>query len=252
MILLPAIDILDGKPVRLIQGDYAKASQVAGSVLDTARAFEQAGAQFVHLVDLDGAREGKPVNRDLIIRTAQMLSIPVEVGGGIRTESDAQTYLDGGVERIILSTAALEDPDLVERLVRAYPGRIAAGLDCRDGQVKVAGWLVDGGVSIEEAVRRMDQAGIRTMIITDISRDGMLSGPSFELYSRLRLLISPDCELIASGGIASIDDLARLQQEGAVGGAIAGKAIYSGAIDLKDALELLSPTEPVSENGGVC
>lgn len=239
MIVLPAIDILGGKPVRLIQGDYSQASQVAASVTETAKAFEKAGASFLHLVDLDGARQGFPVNRDLIVQTARSLSIPVEAGGGIRTLDQARDYLDHGVERVILSTAALKDPAVVARLVEAYPGRIAAGLDCRNGQVRVAGWLEDGGMSIEEAVQAMEKAGIQTMIITDISKDGMLSGPSFDLYKRLRPLLQDSTQLIASGGISSLEDLCALQKDGAVQGAITGKAIYSGALDLGKAVETL-------------
>lgn len=237
MLLLPAIDILGGKPVRLKQGDYSQASQVAASVLETAKDFEKAGAEFVHLVDLDGAKAGYPVNQDLILHTANALSIPVEVGGGIRSEADARAYLEGGVERVIVSTAALADPDLLASLIKDYPGRIAAGLDCKDGQVKVSGWLADSGVSIEEAVLKMEKAGVETLIITDISKDGMLSGPSFGLYETLAPLSS--CRLIASGGISSLDDLLRLQKEGHVYGAIAGKAIYSGAVDVQQALQAL-------------
>lgn len=238
MILLPAIDILDGKPVRLRQGDYNQASQVATSVLETAKAFEADGAKWVHLVDLDGAKVGHPVNDKLILQTANELSIPVEVGGGIRTESQARDYLDGGVERIILSTAALADLDLVKRLALDYPNRIAVGLDCKDSRVKISGWLEDGGVMIEDAVQTMEQAGIRTLIVTDISRDGMLSGPSHELYKKLGKLTT--CDLIASGGISCLKDLEKLKNDGFVAGAITGKAIYSGKIDLKSALECLN------------
>ncbi|MDO4663616.1 MAG: 1-(5-phosphoribosyl)-5-[(5-phosphoribosylamino)methylideneamino]imidazole-4-carboxamide isomerase [Erysipelotrichaceae bacterium] len=238
MIVLPAIDILEGKPVRLRQGDYNQASQVAASVLETAKSFEANGAKWVHLVDLDGAKAGHPVNDELILQTANALSIPVEVGGGIRSESQARAYLDGGIERIILSTAALADLDLVKRLSNDYPGRIAVGLDCKDMRVKISGWLEDGGVMIEDAVKTMEQAGIRTLIVTDIRRDGMLSGPSHELYQKLAKLTT--CDIIASGGISSLEDLEKLQNDGNVAGAITGKAIYSGAIDLKSALSVLA------------
>ncbi|WP_317300983.1 1-(5-phosphoribosyl)-5-[(5-phosphoribosylamino)methylideneamino]imidazole-4-carboxamide isomerase [Allobaculum stercoricanis] len=238
MILLPAIDILEGKPVRLRQGDYNQANQVAASVLETAQSFAASEATWVHLVDLDGAKAGRPINDALILQTAQALSIPVEVGGGIRNESQARMYLDGGVERVILSTAALADLNLVKRLAKAYPGRIAVGLDCKDSRVKVSGWLEDGGVMIEDAVQMMEEAGIQTLIVTDICRDGMLSGPSYELYRKLSKLTT--CDLIASGGIASLEDLEQLEKEGNVVGAITGKAIYSGAIDLKPALMMLN------------
>ena len=249
MILLPAIDILGGKPVRLRQGDYNQASQVAASVLETARSFEQDGAEFIHLVDLDGAKAGHPVNDELILETANSVSIPVEIGGGIRTEEQARRYLDGGVHRIILSTAALANPQLVETLCRAYPGRIAAGLDCKDNRVKVAGWLEDGGVEIEEAIARMEKLGISTIIITDISKDGMLTGPAFDLYERLAPLT--DCDLIASGGIACLDDLKKLKADGAVAGAITGKAVYAGAIDLKEAIEATRDSDSGVENSDI-
>lgn len=235
MIILPAIDILDGKPVRLVQGDYNQVSQVADSVLDTAKQFEQQGAPFVHLVDLDGAKAGCPVNRERILETARALSIPVEVGGGIRTKEQAAGYLDNGVERVILSTAALQQPELVRELAAQYPGRIAAGLDCLNGQVKVAGWLEDGGVTIEQAVALMKELGVDTLIVTDISRDGMLSGASCDLYRQLSAIT--DAKLIASGGIASIDDIRALAKLDLYG-AITGKAIYSGRLDLEEAIAL--------------
>lgn len=238
MIVLPAIDILGGKPVRLRQGDYNQASQVAASVLDTAKSFEADGAQWVHLVDLDGAKAGHPVNDELILQTANSISIPVEVGGGIRNEVQARAYLDGGVQRVILSTAALADLDLVKRLAADYPGRVAVGLDCMNSRVKIAGWLEDGGVMIEDAVQTMEKAGIQTLIVTDISKDGMLSGPSHDLYQKLAKLTK--CDLIASGGISCLEDLEKLQQDGNVAGAITGKALYSGKIDLKSALETLN------------
>ncbi len=233
MIILPAIDIINGKPVRLIQGDYGQVSQVAESVLDTAKQFEAAGADFVHLVDLDGAKAGHPVNAGLILETANSISIPCEIGGGIRTEEQARTYLDGGLERVILSTAALEDPDLVARLVADYPGRIAAGLDCRDGRVKVAGWLKDGGQTIEEAIASMEKLGVDTFIVTDIAKDGMLQGASVDLMERLSRLT--DGKLIASGGVSSMDDVRALADLGLYG-AISGKALYTGDLDLKEAI----------------
>lgn len=243
MILLPAIDILGGKPVRLRQGDYNQVSQVAASVVETAKSFEADGAKFIHLVDLDGAKAGHPVNDELVLQTANSVSIPVEIGGGIRTEADARHYLDGGVQRVILSTAALSNPKLVESLCKAYPGRIAAGLDCKDGRVKVAGWLEDGGVQIEEAIARMEKLGVETIIITDISKDGMLCGPAFDLYNHLAPLTQ--CKLIASGGVACLEDLLKLQADGSTAGAIMGKAIYSGKIDLKQALKATSQEDAV-------
>lgn len=234
MIILPAIDILGGKPVRLKKGDYAKVSQVADSVLETAKAFEAEGAQFLHMIDLDGAKAGLPVNQDLVLETARTLNIPVEIGGGIRTAKQARMYLEGGVKRVILSTAALENPALIAALAAEFPGRIAAGLDCDQGRVKVNGWLEDGGVTIEEAIRQMEAIGIETLIITDISKDGMLEGPSFDLYKRLAG--QSRCKIIASGGISSQEDLVQLAKSGDVAGAICGKALYSGCVKLDQAL----------------
>lgn len=244
MILIPAIDILNGKPVRLKQGDYNQASSVADSVLETAKAFEKAGAQWLHLVDLDGAKEGKPTNQALILETIQSVSIPVEIGGGIRSFEDAKAYLDGGAARVILSTAALQKPELVTQLVKLYPGQIAAGLDCLNGEVKLSGWLENSGTSIEQAIQQMQAAGIQTLIITDISKDGMLVGPSFALYNRLAPQTT--CQIIASGGISNLDDLLTLERDQSVAGAIVGKAIYSGNIDLPTALNALEKQSEAS------
>lgn len=241
MILLPAIDILNGKPVRLKQGDYNQASNVADSVLDTAKAFEKAGAQWLHLVDLDGAREGRPINFDLICEVIDQVNIPVEIGGGIRSLENAQSYLEKGAARVILSTAALQNPALISKLATQYPGKIAAGLDCLNGEVKLAGWLENSGTQIESAIQAMEKAGIQTLIITDISKDGMLVGPAFDLYKRLAPLTSST--IIASGGISSLEDLLTLQKDQSVGGAIVGKAIYSGNIDLSKAIQALSEEE---------
>lgn len=241
MILLPAIDILNGKPVRLKQGDYNQASSVADSVLDTAKSFEKAGAKWLHLVDLDGAREGRPINHDLICEVIEQVNIPVEIGGGIRTLENAQSYLEKGAARVILSTAALQNPELISKLAEKYPGQIAAGLDCLKGEVKLAGWLENSGTQIEEAIQAMEKAGIQTLIITDISKDGMLVGPAFELYKRLAPLTSST--IIASGGISSLEDLLTLQKDQSVGGAIVGKAIYSGNINLEKAIKALSEEE---------
>ena len=245
MILIPAIDILNGKPVRLKQGDYNQASAVADSVMDTAKAFEQAGAEWLHLVDLDGAKDGKPTNQALILDTIQSLSIPIEIGGGIRTFEDAKTYLDGGAARVILSTAALQKPELVAKLVELYPGKVAAGLDCLHGEVKLSGWLENSGTSIEKAIAMMQDAGIQTLIITDISKDGMLVGPSFDLYNRLAPQTT--CQIIASGGISSLEDLLALQADQSVSGAIVGKAIYSGKVELPKALNALKEAQDSKE-----
>lgn len=235
MIILPAIDILSGRPVRLRQGDYNQASQVAESVLDTAKSFEADGADWIHMVDLDAAKAGKPVNHEIILEAAKSVSIPVEIGGGIRSVEDARLYLDGGVQRVILGTAALNNPELVETLTRDYPGRIAVSLDARDGRVKVAGWQEDGGVLLDDAVRDMEKAGVSTLIVTDIAKDGMLQGPSFDLMEHLSSITT--CDLVASGGVSCADDIRKLAAQNLYG-AIAGKALYAGRLDLKEAIAI--------------
>ena len=234
MIILPAIDIIDGKPVRLVQGDYARKEVVASSVEDTARSFEQAGAGFVHLVDLDGAKAGKSLNRDLIIRTARSLSIPVEVGGGIRTMETIEDYLENGVARVILGTSALQDPELLQQVVQQYGERIAVGLDCRNGRVSVSGWLEDSDQDYLSFARAMEKMGVKTLIFTDISRDGTLSGPNLEMLAALKEAVN--VQIIASGGIKDlsyIEDLAALD----LYGAITGKAMYAGTLNLAEAIE---------------
>lgn len=233
MIIFPAIDILGGKPVRLRQGDYNQASQVAADVLGTAASFENDGAEFIHLVDLDGARAGHPVNDELILKAANALHIPAEVGGGIRTKADAKRYLDHGMHRIILGTAALEDLQMVKDLCEEYGDRIAVSLDARDGRVMVAGWLEDGGIELDDAVKQMEEAGVQTLIVTDIRKDGMLMGPSFGLMEHLSSFT--DCQLVASGGVSQLSDIERLAKQNLYG-AIAGKAIYSGSLSLKEAI----------------
>lgn len=234
MIILPAIDIIDGKPVRLVQGDYSRKEVVASSVEETARSFEEAGAEFVHLVDLDGAKAGKSQNRDLIVSTAKSLSIPVEVGGGIRTMETIADYLENGVARVILGTSALQDPALLQEAVEEYGERIALGLDCRDGKVSVSGWLQDSDQDYLSFAKAMEKAGVKTLIFTDISRDGTLGGPNLEMLKALRSAVN--VQIIASGGIrdlSHIEDLAALD----LYGAITGKAMYAGTLDLKEAIE---------------
>lgn len=234
MILLPAIDILSGKPVRLIQGDYKQVSQVADSIVETAKTFEAAGAKWLHMVDLDGAKEGRPVNREHILQTVQTVNMQVEVGGGIRDAKTAKDYLDHGVARVIFGTAALSDPAMIRELTEEYKERIAVSLDAKEGRVMVAGWLEDGGMALDDAVALMEEAGVQTMIVTDISKDGMLAGPSFDLMEHLSKI--SNARFVASGGVSSLDDVRKLAAQNLYG-AIAGKALYSGALPLKEALQ---------------
>lgn len=234
MIIIPAVDMINGAPVRLYQGDYEKKEVVADSVLDTVLSFQNSGAEYVHMVDLDGARSGRRENAGLITAAAGMLKIPVEAGGGIRTFEDVSYYIENGVDRVILGTAALRDEELLKKALEHYGSRIAVGMDCRSGYVSTAGWLQDSSCMYLDFAEKMEKLGVRTLVFTDISRDGTLSGPNFEMLERLQQNCS--CNIIASGGIHSLEDIARLAEMNLYG-AIVGKALYSGDIDLRAAVE---------------
>ena len=235
MIILPAIDIIDRKPVRLYQGDYAQKEIVGSSVMELAKNFEQSGAEYIHLVDLDGAKEGKRVNHEIILETAHALDVPVEVGGGIRTMAQIESYLENGIDRVILGTSAMEDPQLLQDALRRYGERIAVGIDCRDGLVYGRGWLEASELHYITFAKQLEEMGVQTVIVTDISKDGTLSGPNTEMLAALKDQIG--MRIIASGGIRSIEDIAALKQLGLYG-AITGKAMYHGTLDLKAAISL--------------
>ncbi len=234
MIIIPAVDMISGAPVRLYQGDYDKKETVAESVLDTVLSFEQNGAEYVHMVDLDGARSGRRENAGLITAAAGMLKIPVEAGGGIRTLEDIRYYIENGVSRVILGTAAVNDEALLKQALAEYGERIAVGMDCRNGRVSTAGWLQNSSCMYLDFAAKMESLGVRTLIFTDISRDGTLSGPNFEMLDSLRQHCG--CDIIASGGVHNLDDIVRLAEMDLYG-AIIGKALYSGDIDLRAAVE---------------
>ncbi len=235
MIILPAIDIIDRKPVRLYQGDYAQKEIVGSSVMELAKNFEQSGAEYIHLVDLDGAKEGKRVNHEIILETAHALDVPVEVGGGIRTMAQIESYLENGIDRVILGTSAMEDPQLLQDALRRYGERIAVGIDCRDGLVYGRGWLEASELHYITFARQLEEMGVQTVIVTDISKDGTLSGPNTDMLAALKE--QSGMRIIASGGIRSIEDIAALKQLGLYG-AITGKAMYHGTLDLKAAISL--------------
>ena len=240
MKLLPAIDLLGGNCVRLFRGDFDTAHQVADAPLSTARSFQKAGSGWIHMVDLDGARTGDGINRPVILQVAQNTSLKVEVGGGIRSMDAIDTYLQGGVSRVILGSAALEDPALVKKAVEQYGERIAVGIDAKNGQVAARGWLSTSSVDYLTLAKQMENLGVSTIIYTDIAKDGMMLGPNFEQMKALRQAVS--CALEASGGIRSLEDLQQLQDIG-IDWAILGKSIYQGAIDLAKALEWAKTTE---------
>lgn len=235
MIILPAIDIIDRKPVRLYQGDYAQKEIVGSSVMELAKNFEQSGAEYIHLVDLDGAKEGKRVNHEIILETAHALDVPVEVGGGIRTMAQIESYLENGIDRVILGTSAMEDPQLLQDALCRYGERIAVGIDCRDGLVYGRGWLEASELHYITFAKQLEEMGVQTVIVTDISKDGTLSGPNTDMLAALKE--QSGMRIIASGGIRSIEDIAALKQLGLYG-AITGKAMYHGTLDLKAAISL--------------
>lgn len=235
MIILPAIDIIDRKPVRLYQGEYAQKEIVGSSVMELAKNFEQSGAEYIHLVDLDGAKEGKRVNHEIILETAHALDVPVEVGGGIRTMAQIESYLENGIDRVILGTSAMEDPQLLQDALRRYGERIAVGIDCRDGLVYGRGWLEASELHYITFAKQLEEMGVQTVIVTDISKDGTLSGPNTDMLAALKE--QSGMRIIASGGIRSIEDIAALKQLGLYG-AITGKAMYHGTLDLKAAISL--------------
>lgn len=231
MILLPAIDLKDGRVVRLLKGDFATVHQVADDPVTVARAFADAGAAWVHMVDLDGAKDGVRRNADAV-RAVCDTGLRVELGGGIRRLADIEAVFALGVERAVIGSAAVTDPDLVRRAVEAFgPGRIAVGVDARNGRVCTAGWVEDSGIEYREFARRMKALGARHFIFTDIDTDGTLAGPAYEKLAALAEAVGPDCRITASGGVGSNEDLRRLRETG-VYGAIVGKAYYTGAVDL--------------------
>lgn len=234
MILLPAIDIKDGTCVRLYQGDYATAQQVADSPLKTAQQFEKQGAAWLHMVDLDGAKERRPVNSEVFRSIVEGTGLSTELGGGIRDMQTIEMYLDMGISRIILGSAALQNPPLVREAVKKYGERIAVGIDARDGFAAADGWLEDSKVNYIELARVMENSGVRTIIYTDISRDGTLSGANLDGLEALSRAVS--CNIIASGGVRDIGDIRALRALNLYG-AICGKSLYQGTLDLREALE---------------
>lgn len=235
MIILPAIDILDGKPVRLYQGDYDKSSQVYSSVFDAAKMFERAGATYLHMVDLNGAKAANRVNQDLICEVAKNTDLKIEVGGGIRSMESVAYYLDHGVERVILGTAALEDEVFLKDAISQYGSRIVVGIDCKDGFVCGSGWLNKSDLYYLDFAKKMESFGVSTLICTDISKDGTLNGPNLEMLKNLKNHVS--CNIIASGGIRDLDHIKDCKNLGLYG-TIVGKAVYSHTLDLESALEL--------------
>jgi phosphoribosylformimino-5-aminoimidazole carboxamide ribotide isomerase len=239
VILFPAIDLKQGLAVRLEQGDMARATVFNRNPVAQAKAFEQQGFDYLHIVDLDGAFAGRPVNGAAVEAILAAIKIPLQLGGGIRDRATIDSWLAKGVARVIIGTAAVRNPDLVKDAARAYPGRVAVGLDARDGKVAVAGWAETSELSASQIAARFEDAGVAAIVYTDVSRDGMLKG--LNLDATIALADTVGIPVIASGGLASIDDVRALTVPRArkLAGAIVGRALYDGRLDAAAALALL-------------
>ena len=233
MILLPAIDMKDGQCVRLKKGEFSTVSQVADSAVETAKAFAAAGAKWIHMVDLDGARDGQRTNFPHIGEVIRTSGLSVELGGGIKTFADVDAVAGAGVARLVIGSAAVTHPEVVDYALEKYGVRVAVGIDCLNGRVRTAGWELDSGLSGLDLAQMMEEKGVKTLVFTDIATDGMLSGPNFDQLAALQKRVK--CNIVASGGVTTLDDVKRLRDMGLYG-AIIGKAYYAGTIDLEEAL----------------
>jgi phosphoribosylformimino-5-aminoimidazole carboxamide ribotide isomerase len=244
MILFPAIDLKDGQCVRLRQGLMSEATVFGDDPAAQARAFEQLGFEYLHVVDLNGAFEGEPVNVAAVRSILDSLSIPMQLGGGIRSLAQIENWLNEGVARVILGTVAVRDPQLVRESAAAFPGRVAVGIDARDGRVAIEGWAESSELSATELARRFEDAGVAAIIYTDISRDGLLTGLNLEATAALARDVS--IPVIASGGLAGIEDIRQMlrPEYAMLEGAIAGRALYDGRLDAKTALDMLHHNRP--------
>jgi phosphoribosylformimino-5-aminoimidazole carboxamide ribotide isomerase len=243
VILFPAIDLKNGEAVRLQQGDMARATVFNSDPAEQARIFAAQGFEYLHIVDLDGAFAGQPMNAAAVERILARVRIPVQLGGGIRDQATIEGWLAKGVTRVIIGTAAVRDPDFVRAAAKRFPGRVAVGLDARDGKVAVQGWAERSELSALDIAKRFEDAGVAAIIYTDIARDGMLKGLNIDATIALADAVS--IPVIASGGLASLDDIEVLLQPRAkkLAGAIAGRALYDGRLDAAVALQLIRSAE---------
>jgi len=237
MILYPAIDLKDGQCVRLLKGKMDAATVFSDDPAAQARAFQDAGAEWVHLVDLNGAFAGEPVNAGAVEAILAALDVPTQLGGGIRDMATIEAWLTKGLSRVILGTVAVENPDLVREAAKAFPGQVAVGLDAREGRVATRGWAEETNIQVTDLAREFEDAGIAAIIYTDINRDGAMGGPNIPATEALARAV--DLPVIASGGVSSMADLLALKATGVISGAISGRALYDGAIDLSSALKAL-------------
>ena len=234
MYIFPAIDLYDGKAVRLFKGDYQQMTVYSENPIEIARDFEAKGAKFIHMVDLEGARDGSTPNLSIVADVAQNTSLFVEIGGGIRDMETVETYLSAGVSRVILGTAAVNNEAFLREAVTKYGERIAVGADVKDGYIAIKGWLVQSAYTLEAFMEKMQSIGVRTIICTDISKDGAMKGTNRQLYRELSEKFSMD--IVASGGVSDMEDIRALTAMNLYG-AIIGKAYYTGAIDLAAAIQ---------------
>jgi len=234
MIIFPAIDIKDGQCVRLYKGEFSKTEVVSQDIIETAKNLQRDGAEFIHMVDLDGALKGKPGNLETISEILKNIDIPVELGGGIRSLETIENILGIGINRVILGTSALNNKKLVIEAVKKYGKKIVVGIDANNRKVAVEGWVKVSNVDYIEFAKNMEQIGVETIIFTDISRDGTLKGPNLEQLDEINSSVS--CNIIASGGIKNLEDIISIKKLG-IYGAITGKAIYAGTLNLKEAIK---------------
>lgn len=233
MVLYPAIDLKDGKCVRLVQGDFNDMTIFNNDPLKQAIMYQQSGAQYIHVVDLDGAKDGISKNTNIIKEMVNVLNIPIKVGGGIRSEQAIKSMLDIGVKRVIIGTKALEKPEFIKNMLLKYPNQVIVSIDAKDGYVAINGWQQQSDVDAKVFCKKLVEFGLKTIVYTDISKDGMMQGLDVSLYEQLKKDLG--IEIIASGGVTSQFDLDSLANKN-VDGAIIGKALYLGAINLEDAL----------------
>lgn len=247
MILYPAIDLKDGQCVRLVKGEMASATVFNDDPARQARAFEAMGFEYLHLVDLNGAFAGRPVNADAVDAILGAITVPAQLGGGIRDMATIESWLEKGIARVILGTAAVRSPELVREACRGFPGRIAVGLDARGGRVAVKGWAETSEITVADMAARFEDAGVAAIIYTDIDRDGVLEG--LNLAATTALARSTSIPVIASGGLSSIEDIRRLlaPENAGLAGAISGRALYDGRLDPAAALRLIAASERDAE-----
>ncbi|MBE6769952.1 MAG: 1-(5-phosphoribosyl)-5-[(5-phosphoribosylamino)methylideneamino]imidazole-4-carboxamide isomerase [Ruminococcaceae bacterium] len=235
MLLFPAIDLFDGKAVRLLKGDYSKMTVYSETPLEIALDFEKSGAKCLHLVDLQGAKTGDTPNLETVRKLIEGTSLFTEIGGGIRNMATVDTYISLGADRVILGTAAVKDEAFLKEALSKHGEKIAVGVDIKNGEVAVSGWTETGGIDAFKFCKKLENLGVKTVICTDISKDGAMQGTNHSLYKELKARFS--FNTIASGGVSSLDDVKKLREQN-IYGAIIGKAYYTGAIDLKEALEV--------------